>query len=70
MSTLRSGAGDLSRRIMALTSDRKNMSNECDDLKRKLTDKEEEVERLRAEKWDMKVEKDEANLKAHQLEDA
>ncbi|GAB2302560.1 hypothetical protein Dimus_036566 [Dionaea muscipula] len=59
---------DLSQRIVASTFDHKNMSNGCDDLKWRLKDKEEEVHRPRAKKWDMK--KDEANLKAHQLENA
>ncbi|GAB2287838.1 hypothetical protein Dimus_022193 [Dionaea muscipula] len=70
MLTLRSGTVDLSQRIVALTFDHKNVSNECDYLKWQLKDKEEEVHHLRAEKWDMKVEKDEANFKAHLLENA
>ncbi|GAB2281541.1 hypothetical protein Dimus_016123 [Dionaea muscipula] len=55
---------ELTQRNVATTSDLKSTSDERDNLKRQLKDMEEENEPLRAE---MKVEKDEANLKAHQI---
>ncbi|GAB2285412.1 hypothetical protein Dimus_019865 [Dionaea muscipula] len=59
--------GDLTKRNAEMTSDLKNKSDECDNLRRQLRDKEEENECLRAEKWEMKTERDEANIKAHQI---
>ncbi|GAB2290863.1 hypothetical protein Dimus_025128 [Dionaea muscipula] len=56
--------GKLTKRKAELTSDLKRTSDECENLKRQLKDKEEENERLRDE---MKMERDEAYLKVHQF---
>ncbi|GAB2298069.1 hypothetical protein Dimus_032144 [Dionaea muscipula] len=56
--------GELTKRNADFTCDLKSTSNECDVLKRWLKDMEEENERLRVE---MRTERDEANIKSHQI---